>query len=93
MKAKKVFTMYGKYSNIVTYEYRGMQYEVEYANDWTYCVTPARIQHESAQAEIDKRIEEANKPKKEHRYEDTAEYAFNLFWDYVEGNDSAFEGE
>lgn len=83
MKAKKVFTMYGKYSSVVTYEYRGMQYDVEYANDYTYCVTPAHIQHKNAQAEIDKMLEEADKPKKEHAYEDTAEYGFNLFWEYV----------
>ena len=91
MKAKKLFTTYGKYSNVVTYEYRGIKYEVEYANDWTYCVTPAKVQHEDAQAEIDKMIEQANKPKKEHKYEDTADYAFGLFLDYVEGNEDAFE--
>ena len=91
MKAKKVFTMYGKHSNIVTYEYKGMQYDVEYATDYTYCVTPAHIQHRNAQAKIDKMIEQAGKPKKEHKYEDTADYAFGLFWDYVEGNESAFE--
>ena len=28
-KAKKVFTIYGTYSNLVTYEYRGVRYEVE----------------------------------------------------------------
>lgn len=60
MKAKKLFTMYGKHSNIVTYEYRGMQYDVEYATDWTYCVTPAKIQHDDAQARIDKLLEQKN---------------------------------
>lgn len=60
---KKLFTMYGKHSNVVTYEYRGKQYDVEYANDYTYCVTPAHIQHKNAQAKIDKIIEQESKPK------------------------------
>ena len=83
-KAKKVFTMYGKYSDIVTYEYRGLQYNVEYAKGFTYCVTPAYIQHRDAQEKIDKAIEQAEtNAQKEYRYEDTAEYGFQLFWDYV----------
>lgn len=73
--------IYGKYSTIVEYEYRGKKYEVEYANDWTYGNggNPA-AQHKEAQAKID---EELDKPKKEYRYEDTAEYGFNLFWEYI----------
>ena len=83
-KAKKVHTIYGKYANEVEYEYRGKHYFVEYANDWTYCVTPPRIQHEDAQERIDKEIAmEESDAKREHRYEDTAEYGFNVFWDYV----------
>ena len=67
-QAKKVFTMYGKHANVVTYEYRGKQYDVEYANDWTYCVSPAKVQHEIAQEKIDKQIaeEEAQKDKEPH---------------------------
>ena len=61
MKAKKLFTMYGKHSNTVTYEYRGKQYDVEYANDYTYCVTPANVQHKDAQERIDKIIEQESK--------------------------------
>ena len=86
MKAKKILTMYGKYSDIVQYEYRGRKYEVEYAKDWSYGNggNPAR-QHREAQERIDREIEEENKPKKEARYEDTAQYGFDLFWKYVEG--------
>jgi len=62
MKAKKLFTMYGKHSNTVTYEYRGKQYDVEYANDYTYCVTPAKVQHKDAQERIDRIIEQESKP-------------------------------
>lgn len=61
MEAKKLFTMYGKHSNTVTYEYRGKQYDVEYAKDYTYCVTPAKVQHKDAQARIDKIIEQESK--------------------------------
>ena len=76
--------IYGKYSTIVEYEYRGKKYEVEYANDWTYGNggNPS-AQHREAQERIDREIEEESKPKKETRYEDTAEYGFNLFWEYV----------
>lgn len=60
-KAKKVFTSYGKYSNTVTYEYRGKRYDVEYSNDWTYCITPPKVQHENAQRRIDEEIERDGK--------------------------------
>lgn len=76
--------IYGKYSTIVEYEYRGKKYEVEYAKDWTYGngENPA-AQHREAQARIDKEIAEESKPKKKPRYEDTTEYGFEIFWKYV----------
>lgn len=84
-KAKKTgFVIYGKYSNFVEYEYRGKTYEVEYSNCNTYLCTAPSVQHRDEQAKIDKLIEQEAKPKKEVKYEDTAEYGFNLFWDYVE---------
>lgn len=63
MKAKKLFTTYGQYSNVVTYEYRGKQYDVEYARDWTFCTTPAKLQHQYAQEKIDAEIEREAKNK------------------------------
>lgn len=84
MKVKKVMTIYGKHSNVVEYEYRGKTYYVEYANDWTYCTSPASVQHKNAQERIDKEIEEEKKQNGPTRYEDTAEYGFDLFWNYVE---------
>lgn len=57
MKAKKVFTMYGKYSDTVTYEYRGKHYDVEYAKDHSYCVTSPKIQHQDAQERIDRELD------------------------------------
>ena len=84
VKAKPTgFKIYnGRYSTFVEYEYRGMNYEVEYANDMSYCVTSPRVQHENAQAEIDKVLGSPTTVKP-HKYEDTAEYGFNLFWEYV----------
>lgn len=74
----------GRYSTFVEYEYRGKKYEVEYANDWSYGNGDNPVKkHREEQARIDREIEEASKPKKPTRYEDTAEYGFKLFWDYV----------
>lgn len=82
-KAQKTgFVMRGKYSDIVEYEYRGEKYEVEYAKGFTYCCTAPSIQHKNAQAAIDEELDNP-KPDKEYRYEDTAEYGFELFWKYI----------
>ena len=83
-KAKKINTFYGQNYNTVEYEYRGHTYEVIYPNNWTLCVSSPRIQHEDAQRKIDKEIAfEEKQNSKEHRYKDTADYGFDLFWDYV----------
>ncbi len=50
-----------KYSTFVEYEYKGHKYEVEFANDYSYCVTPAHIQHADAQSKIDAQIEREQK--------------------------------
>lgn len=82
-KAKPTgFVIYGEYQNIVEYEYRGEKYEVEFANCMNYLVTSPKVQHENAQYEIDKRLD---RPQRESREEDNAEYGFELFWEYVEG--------
>lgn len=83
MKAKKLYTDYGRYSNIVTYEYRGRKYEVEYANDWTYCCSTPKIQHEIAQARIDELIERENKPRNGESYE----VGLEMFFKFVEGEE------
>lgn len=61
MKAKKLHTIYDKYSNHVFYEYKGHKYEVEYPNSFTYCCTSPRVQHENAQSRIDMIIESESK--------------------------------
>jgi hypothetical protein len=84
-KANKLFTIYEKYSNTVVYEYRGKKYEVEYNNSWIYGNgNNPKQQHIDAQAKIDEEIarEEANK-NKIHKYEDSADYGFEVFWEYV----------
>lgn len=81
---KTGFVIRDKYSDHVEYEYRGRKYEVEYAKGFTYCCTNPAVQHKIAQEKIDEEIErEARQAEKEVRYEDTAEYGFDLFWEYV----------
>lgn len=63
------------------YEYRGKEYTV-YENR-AKGNEPLAWQHRNEQARIDREIEVENKPMKEPRYEDTAEYGFNLFWESV----------
>lgn len=52
-KARKVEAFRDKYFSTVVYEYRGVKYEVTYANGWNVCCTPAWVQHRDKQAEID----------------------------------------
>lgn len=73
--------MYGKHSTVIEYEYRGKRYDVEYANNWTYCVTPARIQHEDAQAKIDREIEAEANRKQDSKECDLDEIWGILGWD------------
>lgn len=56
-KAVKIETYRSKYTSTVVYEYRGKKYEVEYSNCWTYCITPAWIQHRDAQEKIDEALD------------------------------------
>jgi len=56
-QAKKIEKFVDKYFTVIVYEYRGCKYEVEYANGWQVCCTPAWIQHRDAQAKIDDEID------------------------------------
>lgn len=80
MKAKKIMSFPGKYSTVVEYEYRGKTYQVEYANNWTYCVTPASIQHRQAQEKIDAEILAESQPKKESKPLDIDEIWALMGW-------------
>lgn len=79
-KAKKVETFYGKYSNIVVYEYRGCTYEVEYSNALNYCCSPAWVQHKSAQEKIDTALDN---PKAESEVDPID---WDEIWDLMEWN-------
>lgn len=83
MKAKRTYDdIYGKYYNEIEYEYRGHKYTVEYPrSSWSGITTAPRIQHEDAQARIDEEIERESH-KRPFRYEDSAEYGFDLFFNY-----------
>lgn len=66
------------------YEYRGKRYWVTKDNNGCMGLS-LRQQHEEAQADIDRRIEQESKPRKEWKYEGSAQEAFDFFWDCVEG--------
>lgn len=53
---KEVF--YDKHFTTIVYEYRGMEYEVTYANGTSVCASPAYIQHRDEQAKIDKLLDD-----------------------------------
>ena len=56
-KAKKVATYRDRYFTVITYSYRGKEYDVTYPNDWSVLTSVARVQHEDAQAKIDKELD------------------------------------
>lgn len=64
------------------YEYRGREYMVcDEHNGYSESMAE---KHRREQERIDNDIENESKPKKPFVYEDTAEYGFELFWQYVE---------
>ena len=78
---KRIDTSYGQCMIHIESEYRGHRYEVT-ENRCKGNITLYR-QHENEHRSIDKLIEMESKPKKPYRYEDTAEYGFELFWQSV----------
>lgn len=82
-KAKKVETYRDKYFTTIVYEYRGMQYEVAYANGWQVCCTPAWIQHRDEQAKIDEMLDN---PKPVEEDPQTIEEQLDEIWDLMGWN-------
>ena len=84
-KAKYVGKVRDRFGRAVHlfYEYRGHEYMITDEHNG-YSET-MREKHMKEQRIIDTMIEEKQKTEKEFRYEDTAEYGFELFWKYVEG--------
>ena len=81
---KRATFLYRDRDGVLEYSYKGHKYTVN-----PHLYTSTAQQHRQEQSYIDAQIEreqraiqrEANRP---HRYEDTAEYAFELFWKSVE---------
>lgn len=63
------------------YEYRGHEYMV--TDEHNGYSEPMSMKHKYEQERIDRIIEEKNKPKTEYKYEDSAQYGFDMFWEYV----------
>ena len=83
-KGKYTYEGYqGVRTAVLIYEYKGHEYEVE-DNPWERWCHPLWQQHKDAQQKIDEAIEKSKQPQKEHKYEDTAEYAFDKFMEYCE---------
>ena len=74
---------YASYVDGLEYEYRGRKYTIN-----PHLYTPTAWQHRTAQANIDAAIareEERMAYYATHatRYEETPEYAMDMFWEYV----------
>lgn len=66
------------------YEYRGHYYIITKHNNG-YMDEPMHKRHQMEQRKIDEMIEHENDPIPECKYEGSAQEGFDLFWDYVEG--------
>lgn len=64
------------------YEYRGKEYMV--CDEHNGYSEPMWVKHKNEQDRIDREIEEERKPRKEYRYEDSAECGFDVFLNYAE---------
>lgn len=62
------------------YKYRGREYMV--TDEHNGYSEPMWVKHKNEQERIDRIIEEESRPASEVKYEDTAEYGFNLFWEW-----------
>ena len=84
-KCKGYFTVneYGRKTRYGEFEYRGHTYLVRYAGWFSASDEEPWMQHKEEQERIDRIIEDDSKPEKEYKQEDSAEYGFNLFWQYV----------
>ena len=78
------YTVRGVHPVDLFYEYRGREYIV---TDMHNGIDDLAAQHAAEQARIDRLIEKEAKPDKEYRYEDSGDYGFDLFWQYVNSGD------
>lgn len=83
MKAEFIGKVHDKNGYAVHLFYRYRNHEYMITDEHNGYSEPMWVKHKNEQERIDRIIEEENKPQKEYKYEDTAEYGFNLFWDYI----------
>lgn len=69
---------YETFSTFVEYTYRGYKYEVEYPNSIDYCLTSPKVQHETAQEEIDFIIDNKDIAK------ENSQVGLDMFFNYIE---------
>lgn len=84
-KAKYLGKVYDKngYAVHLFYEYRGHEYMI--TDEHNGYSEPLWVKHKYEQERIDRMIEEKSKPQKEYKYEDTADYALDVFMDFLNG--------
>lgn len=63
------------------YEYRGHEYMI--TDEHNGYSEPMWVKHKNEQNRIDHMIEANAKPAEHVKYEDTAEYGFDVFWNFV----------
>lgn len=77
----------------LVYSYRGHEYTVE--ENLLQGNRPLAWQHRDEQSQIDQLIEQEEREKnakpKPCRYEDAAQYAFDQFYDFLDGKPSDFD--
>ena len=74
------------------YEYRGMEYMIRDAGWKMSPLDSIPIQHKKEQKKIDDILEQKNKDKdKTYKYEDTADYGLNLFFELLGENEETEE--
>lgn len=84
--AKRLYSMGNQYYSESVYEYRDHEYTVTFSSGYScFEQKPAYIQHRENQARIDELIAHpVVEEKKEFRYEDSADYAVDMFLKYCE---------
>lgn len=90
MKAKYIGCTHDGWEHTeLHYEYRGHKYIITKHNNG-YMDISLKQQHEKEQRRIDELIEHENDPIQKQVYKGSAKEAFDIFWNYIEGDENAF---
>ena len=79
---------WGQQRVLLEYEYRGRRYTVE--ENLSRGNIPLAWQHRNKQDDIDAAIEREEREAKSTQTGPTAQEAFDVWWDYIEGDEDAF---